>query len=167
MLDPLWVGHPWRLGPNIALPPPRAERGKAGPEVVCNPRVLLIEDDPELLKLMSKAFEGAGFDVVTAENGAQGLKLFDQAPADLVVTDMIMPEVEGVETILALCQRQPQPKIIAISGGFRGEPDDCLALARLVGADQTLAKPFRSADLLFMAQALLAAGPAENRCRCA
>jgi DNA-binding response OmpR family regulator len=129
--------------------------------------VLLIEDDVELLQMMSQVFAGAGFEVMTAENGEQGLMVFDLWPAELVVTDMIMPRVEGVETILALCMRRPQPKIIAISGGFRGEPDDCLTLARHVGADQTLAKPFRSGDLLFMAQALLAAGPANARCRCA
>jgi DNA-binding response OmpR family regulator len=132
---------------------------------VARPHVLLIEDDLELLQLMSRVFTQAGFEVSPAQDGAQGLALFDGAPADLVVTDMIMPVVEGVETILALRRREPQPRIIAISGGFRrGEPDDCLALARQVGADQTLAKPFRAAELLFMAQALLAAEPAKERC---
>jgi DNA-binding response OmpR family regulator len=128
--------------------------------LVAKSRVLLIEDDVELLQMMSKVFADAGFEVMSAQNGRQGLELFDRSPADLVITDMIMPVVEGVETILALRRRDTAPKIIAISGGFRrGEPDDCLALARQVGADQTLGKPFRLTALLFMAQALLAAEP--------
>ena len=63
-----------------------------------------------------------------------------------------------------LRRRQSPPKIIAISGGFRNEPEDCLTLARLLGADQTLAKPFAPKDLLFLAQALLASAPAKERC---
>jgi DNA-binding response OmpR family regulator len=153
---------PWIDGRNNGLSPARALRDFwRGSRLVHGRRVLLIEDDIELLRLMSAAFAEAGFQVMAAKDGAEGLALFEHAPADLVITDMMMPIVEGVETILALRRRVAPPKIIAISGGFRNSPDDCLTLARHVGADQTLAKPFRSSELLFLAQALMAVDPAK------
>jgi len=82
---------------------------------------------------------------------------FQAEPAKLVVCDIIMPTREGVETILALRKRSPNLKIIAISGGYRIGPADFLKLARHVGADETLAKPFRLAELVAAADRLLAA----------
>lgn len=122
-------------------------------------RVLLIEDDVALLQLMSVAFEAAGYQVQRASDGAEGLKLFHGRPADLVVTDMIMPVREGVETIVALKKASAAVKIIAISGGFRVGPQDYLSLAGHVGADEVMAKPFHVSDLVAAGARLLATAP--------
>lgn len=118
-------------------------------------RVLLIEDDAELLLMMAAALDAAGYAVASAADGRQGLKLFAQSPVDLVVTDMIMPVKDGVETITALKETDGRVKIIAISGGFRVGPLDYLALARHMGADETLAKPFSLDELVAAADRLL------------
>jgi DNA-binding response OmpR family regulator len=119
--------------------------------------VLLIDDDLELLRQMTAAFSAAGYRVQAANDGQKGLARFKAEPAELVVTDIIMPTREGVETIVALRRVSAHVKIIAISGGFRVGPEDFLKLARHVGADDTLPKPFRHGDLLAAAARLLAA----------
>ncbi|WP_293678455.1 response regulator [uncultured Phenylobacterium sp.] len=119
-------------------------------------RVLLIDDDLELLRQMSQAFQGAGFDVAAAPDGRVGLLRFDKGHFDLVVCDLIMPTREGIETIVALRKAHPALRIIAISGGYRVGPQDFLDLARHVGADETLAKPFRLSDLLALSAKVLA-----------
>lgn len=122
--------------------------------------VLLIEDDGELLRQMALAFRGAGYDVQTAADGQAGLSRFRQTPTDLVVTDIIMPNREGIETILALRKASPSVKILAISGGYRVGPADFLELARHVGADGSLAKPFRPSALTSLADDVLGRRPA-------
>jgi two-component system chemotaxis response regulator CheY len=119
-------------------------------------RVLLIDDDVELLRQMSKAFQGAGFDVAAAPDGQVGLLRCEEGEFDLVVCDLIMPTREGIETIVAMRMAHPALRIIAISGGYRVGPKDFLDLARHVGADETLAKPFRPSDLVGLAARLLA-----------
>lgn len=118
-------------------------------------RVLLIDDDAELLRQMTLAFVGAGYAVQTASDGQAGISSFLRAPTDLVVTDIIMPNREGIETILALKKASPSVKVLAISGGYRVGPSDFLALAHHVGADGTLAKPFRPSDLTSLAARVL------------
>ena len=118
-------------------------------------KVLLIDDDVELLRLMIAGFKAAGADVEAAPDGQVGLARFTARPAALVVTDIVMPNREGIETIVALKKAGPATKIIAISGGYRVGPADFLALARHVGADGGLAKPFRPAELLRLAAQLL------------
>jgi CheY-like chemotaxis protein len=120
-------------------------------------RVLLIDDDIELLRQMSQAFQSAGYDVAAAADGQMGIARFEKERFDLVVSDLIMPTREGIETIFALRRANPGVRIIAISGGYRVGPQDFLDLARHVGADETLAKPFRHSDLLALAARLLAA----------
>jgi DNA-binding response OmpR family regulator len=123
------------------------------------PSVLLIDDDAELLRQMGAAFAMGGYQVRMAADGAIGLAALKAAPAQLVVTDIIMPVREGVETILAVKAVDPTIKVIAISGGYRVGPADFLTLARHVGADDVLAKPFRPSVLLAAANRLLAPGP--------
>jgi DNA-binding response OmpR family regulator len=118
-------------------------------------KVLLIEDDIELLHLMAGGFVAAGAQVDVAVDGEAGLARFMARPADLVVTDIIMPNREGIETIVALKKARPATWIIAVSGGYRVGPQDFLTLARHVGADGVLAKPLRFTDLLGMAAGLL------------
>ncbi len=121
-------------------------------------RVLIIDDDIELLRQMVMAFRSRAFDVFAAPDGQAGLTQFAKTPTDLVVTDIIMPNREGIETIVALKKKGPSVKVIAISGGYRVGPKDFLNLAGHVGADAVLPKPFKLSDLLDKAEALL--GPA-------
>ena len=118
-------------------------------------RIILIDDDIELLRQMVTAFHSAGYKVRAAPDGQVGLAHFMAEPSDLVVTDIIMPNREGIETIVELRKASPSVKVIAISGGYRAGPEDFLQLARHVGADGALAKPFRLAKLLAMAAQLL------------
>jgi DNA-binding response OmpR family regulator len=121
--------------------------------------VLIIDDDLELLRQMSCAFSMAGYRVHLAPDGRVGLALFKARSPDLVVTDIIMPTREGIETIVAMRKTASDTKIIAISGGYRAGPEQFLTLARHMGADEGLAKPFRLAQLVALAARLLAAKP--------
>jgi DNA-binding response OmpR family regulator len=118
-------------------------------------RVLIIDDDIELLRQMVMAFRSRAYDVIAAPDGQAGLAQFARTPRDLVVTDIIMPNREGIETIVALKKARPSVKVIAISGGYRVGPKDFLNLAGHVGADAVLAKPFKLSQLLDRAEVLL------------
>lgn len=111
-------------------------------------RILIIDDDAELRSSMRKMLKSAGHEVVEAENGEHGMDAFRKQPADVVVTDIVMPEKEGIETIQDIRVLSPSVPIVAISGGARGSTLDYLKLARTVGATSTLAKPFRTNELL-------------------
>jgi DNA-binding response OmpR family regulator len=119
------------------------------------PSILLIDDDLELLRQMAAAFASAGYQVQAAPDGEAGLARFLEAPTDLVVTDIVMPNREGIETIVALKKANPTVKVVAISGGYRVAPADFLHLAQHVGADGGLAKPFRLANLIELSARLL------------
>ena len=124
---------------------------------MAGPRVLIIDDDVELLRQMSVAFVNAGYEVRVALDGQAGLRQFLADPADLVVTDVIMPNREGIETIVALRKACPSVKLLAISGGYRAGSGDFLKLAKHVGSDGVLAKPFRLSDLVKLASSVLEA----------
>lgn len=119
------------------------------------PTVLIVDDDLELLRQLREAFLRAGFQVSLAVDGRQGLVRFKAEAPDVVVTDIIMPTREGVETILAMKKHRADAKIIAISGGWRVGPDAFLTLARHVGADRVLPKPFRPSQLVELARQVL------------
>ncbi len=118
-------------------------------------RLLLIDDDPALLLLLRRTLERSGYEVVTAPNGREGLQRLAAAPFDLLITDIVMPEMEGLELILKLRQTHPALRIIAISGGGQLRPASYLNLARLSGAMTVLAKPFELEELLGAVQKLL------------
>lgn len=126
--------------------------------VLQNKLVLIIDDDSVLLKGLASSFAAAGCNVMTAADGVVGLKRFAQVRPDLVVTDIIMPDREGVETIVAMKGEDATVPIIAISGGGRIGPGEFLSLALRLGADAALAKPFRSKELLATAAGLLGEG---------
>ncbi len=105
-------------------------------------RILLIEDDTTLRRALRLGLEKSGHQIMEAGNGREGIAAFRTTPADLVVTDLIMPEVEGVETIRSLREMSARVPILAISGGGRGSPRDYLHIARHLGANQVLEKPF-------------------------
>jgi len=105
-------------------------------------RILLIDDDHHILLMIKKMLERAGYEVDLASNGNEGLELFQKEPADLVITDIIMPEKEGLETIREMKRLQPDLKIIAMSGGGKISADNYLETAKIFGASMVLEKPF-------------------------
>ncbi|MEZ6194110.1 MAG: response regulator [Planctomycetota bacterium] len=112
------------------------------------PRILIIDDEPEIRSLLDRMLVPEGFDVVSAAEGRAGLTLFQQSAFDLVITDIIMPEQEGIETIIGLKRHDRSVPIVAISGGGRVSPEDYLQTAEDLGVAATLRKPFSRADLL-------------------
>jgi DNA-binding response OmpR family regulator len=117
--------------------------------------VLFVDDEPLIREIFTGALTAAGINCSEAADGDQALAKLDQRRFDAVVIDIIMPEREGVETILEMRKRWPATYIIAISGGGRVGPEDFLKLAAMVGADRTLKKPFTPNQLI----QTLAAGP--------
>ena len=118
-------------------------------------RILVVDDDEALRRTLCQTLERADYDVVGAADGAAALKLYRQQPVDLVITDLIMPEREGIETILELRRLRPDLKIIAVSGGGLMAPAAYLAPARPLGAAMALAKPFTSEEILQAVASLL------------
>jgi DNA-binding NtrC family response regulator len=122
-------------------------------------RILVIEDDEKFRIMIKKMLEKTGFDdVEEAGNGVTGMKLFREHPFDLVITDIIMPDKEGLEVITELTKAHPGVKIIAMSGGGRIGPQSYLEMAQLLGASRTLEKPFRHAELIDAVNDVLDAG---------
>jgi CheY-like chemotaxis protein len=116
-------------------------------------RILLIDDDDDLRPMIRKILERAGYDVVEAPDGKEGLRLFRLDPADLVLTDIYMPEKEGLETIRELRIDFPSVKIIAMSGGSgKTGGFSSLNFAAKFGAIHTISKPFRRQELLDLIQ---------------
>jgi len=118
-------------------------------------RVLLIDDDPALLWLMGQAFTAAGYTIKSAENGRKGVGLIDAYQPDLVVTDIVMPEMEGIAAILEIRRKPRPPKIIAISGAGPGGRRNYLKWAKHLGADEVLAKPFRMSQIVALSNRLI------------
>ena len=107
-------------------------------------RILLIEDNDALRALLRENLELAGHTVIEARDGQEGLDLFRRTGADLVVTDILMPEKEGLAVLMELRTAHPPVHVIAISGGGQ----DYLATAKLLGAAKVLLKPFPPAVLI-------------------
>ena len=119
------------------------------------PRILLVDDDDAFRKVMRLTLVEMGYTVVEARNGREALERFEQEPAELMLTDLIMPEKEGIEPLMELRAKHPAVKIIAFSGGGRMNASACLRMAKMMGADRTLAKPFSSAGLAAVLDELL------------
>jgi DNA-binding response OmpR family regulator len=121
-------------------------------------RILLIDDDDAFRGMLRKLLTHFGHTVIEGRNGKEGLKLFGHAHADLVITDIVMPEKEGIEVLMELRQKQTPVKIIAMSGGGRGMAADYLLLAKRMGAAKVLTKPFSHEVLMAAINELLAEG---------
>jgi CheY-like chemotaxis protein len=119
-------------------------------------RILVIDDEPQVRAMLRQMLEREAYEVVEAEEGGEGMKLYQEQPPDLVITDILMPGKEGIETILALRKAYPEIKIIAISGGGRMGKLDVLPIAKSFGAVRTLAKPFEREELLEAVRTVLA-----------
>ncbi len=120
-------------------------------------RILIIDDEPYILLMLKEMLEKAGYEVDLASNGREGMALFEKDPADLVITDIIMPDKEGLEVILELKKRRPELKIIAMSGGGRISPESYLECAKHFGAERIFQKPFKQKDLISAVKELLPA----------
>jgi DNA-binding NtrC family response regulator len=110
--------------------------------------LLLIDDDDMFRDVLAAALTQAGHTVRQAANGVEGLRLFRQEPTDLVITDIVMPEKEGLGTIIDLRKTHPHAKVIAMSGGLAHDPKLYLHMAEKFGASAVLAKPFHLSALL-------------------
>jgi CheY-like chemotaxis protein len=118
-------------------------------------RILLIDDDDLVRKMIYLTLEHLGHEVVEAHNGKEGIRLFDRDTTDLVITDLIMPEMEGIETILRLRKIKPGIPVVAMSGGGRIKASDLLPSAQQLGAKATLQKPFTKDELVAAIDAAL------------
>jgi CheY-like chemotaxis protein len=121
-------------------------------------RILVIDDEAPIRDLVREMLELEGYVVKTAPNGKAGLQLFRKEPTDLIITDIFMPEMEGLETIRELHRDFPDVKIIAISGGGESGMLSFLSYAQRFGALRTLKKPFTRHELLKTINELLAEG---------
>jgi DNA-binding response OmpR family regulator len=122
------------------------------------PRILLLDDELEMRSTLRDRLILEGYDVQTAPDGRLGLKLYHERPVDLVITDVLMPEMDGLEVIRALCGAPSPPLIIAMSGG--GSRDlDFLVEATEFGATRTLSKPFRLEEFVALVNGLLSSIP--------
>lgn len=124
--------------------------------------ILVIDDDPVLRRVITLALEAAGHTVLRCENGKKAIDFLVHDRADLLITDIIMPEMDGVETLRAARRLQPQLPILAISGGGSFIPDDYLGIARALGATDVLPKPFHPPDLVERVAKMLAAPVRED-----
>ena len=110
--------------------------------------LLVIEDDEAMRKLMVRTLSAGKHKVLQAENGREGLTLMDEHTPDIVITDILMPQKEGIATIREVKERAPDTRIIADTGGGMSHNLKFLDVSRALGADAVLAKPFRPAQLM-------------------
>jgi CheY-like chemotaxis protein len=120
-------------------------------------RVLVVDDQPEIRRVMLRLLEREGHTTAEAEGGAEGLRQVAAQPVDLVVTDLFMPDMDGLEFMRELARRRPGMKVIAVSGGGFMDAASILAVASTLGAVRTLSKPFEALQFLALVAEVLAA----------
>jgi DNA-binding response OmpR family regulator len=118
-------------------------------------KILIIDDEELTLRLLEKVLIEEGYLVELASNGESGLELFRRNPADLVITDMVMPVKDGLKTILELREIDENVPVVAISGGGAISKERYLAVAGLMEHVRTLAKPFTKTEILEVIRELL------------
>jgi DNA-binding response OmpR family regulator len=118
-------------------------------------KILIIDDEPHILLMLKKMLERVGYEIEIATSGIEGIKLFKESGSDLVITDIIMPEKEGLETIREMRRIKSDLKIIAMSGGGKVSADNYLHIARIFGAAKSIAKPFTQKEMVSAVQSLL------------
>jgi CheY-like chemotaxis protein len=121
-------------------------------------RILVIDDEPGVRRLLKMCLEKHGHVVSVAEDGNAGLTLNRLAPSDIIITDIVMPDKDGLETIQELRTEFPLIKIVAISGGGRVAGNDYLKIAQKLGAARTFSKPFSVEELVQAVEELVEPG---------
>jgi CheY-like chemotaxis protein len=120
--------------------------------------ILVIDDDESVRRLILRILKSTGHIVLEAQDGNEAIAMLKKHDADLIITDLVMPKKEGIATMREVHERSPGTKVIAISGGGTSRNMTFLDVARAMGADAALAKPFTSRDLLEVVERLLPAG---------
>ena len=120
-----------------------------------NNKILLVDDNEQFLSLLNKFLVSNGFEVVCSNNGVEAKELFLKFKPNLVITDIVMPDIDGIELLLAIRELNPDILVIAMSGGNQGHADTYLQMADTLGADIIISKPFQLADLLIDVKKLL------------
>lgn len=123
-------------------------------------KILVIDDDPGILRMIEFMLDGSGYQCLSFGGAKEGLASLDHMAVNLIITDIIMPEMEGIELILSAKATFPSLPIVAISGGGRTNQMDVLHLAQQLGAAAVLPKPFTRADLLKTVEQVI--GPPET-----
>ena len=118
-------------------------------------RILVIDDEPTAVDLLRKILEMKGYEVLEASNGQEGIDLFQQHPCELVITDLVMPVKDGLQTILDLRSQVPDLPIIAISGGGTISKERYLTVAGYLDRVITIAKPFAVEEITLAVETLL------------
>ena len=121
-------------------------------------QVMIIDDDDQVREMLRRMLEYAGYAVQEAGDGDEGLRRLEDRPVDLVITDILMPNKEGLETIMTIRREYPSVPVIAISGGGWNGAHGYLVTADKLGASRTLAKPFTRQQMLDAVEEVLAQG---------
>lgn len=122
---------------------------------VAQRRILVVDDEAPIRVLLARILTAEGYEVQCVENGAHALRYLAQHSVQLVITDLIMPEIEGLETIREIRRLYRGVRVIAMSGGGRFTPEGYLAIALELGADRVFGKPFAKKELLEAVHGLL------------
>jgi DNA-binding response OmpR family regulator len=127
-------------------------------------RILIIDDEPQIRSMLRLMLERVGYEVAEAPDGIEGIRQYRENPADLIITDLIMPNKDGIGMIIDLKKEFPQVKIIAMSGGGVNRPEGYLDGAKKLGASRTLTKPIDRDEMLAAVKETLKdnAAPAES-----
>ena len=111
-------------------------------------KILVVEDDLEVMDVISQILVLDGHETEVCQNGRMALAKLAESGYDLIITDLLMPEVDGLEFLLELKRQQSSVPVIAVSGGLGSRGTDFLEHAKMLGAGATLGKPFRASELL-------------------
>lgn len=119
-------------------------------------KILIVDDNEQLLSMMNEFFVDNDYDVVCSLDGVGAKQLFSEFNPDIVITDIVMPNVDGIELLIEIRKINPDIKVIVMSGGNKGYADTYLQMADKLGADVILNKPFQLKDLLVEIKKLIA-----------
>jgi len=118
-------------------------------------KILIVDDDPDVLHLLVTVLRNAGHFVQASGDGRAGIRHFERSRPDLVITDIVMPERDGMEVIVKMRSLEPSLPIVAISGNADSDEGGYLRVAGRLGANRTLSKPFRPSELMEVVDELL------------
>jgi CheY-like chemotaxis protein len=125
-------------------------------------RILIIDDEAQIRSMLKLMLERDGYEVAEAPDGMEAIRNYRQNPADLIITDLIMPNQDGIGMIIALKKEFPNVKIIAMSGGGLNKPEGYLKGARKLGAARTLTKPINRDEMLRAIKDVLKSPSSQN-----